>query len=199
MFSLRKLPPWFANYTHLCFQWDSILGEHKRAVLKVHCKMWYFRVKQCAPRNGQIIKTWLRGTAFKSLSKFLAHDRLCCYLSRCSPAISHCILYNNIAPDHIKPTEKTHDNSSLCCIILPRSSLALFDGPSHRCQALAFYSAPSARVWISAAWSSFKGSNDCHSHMEWCFCLRQLSGVGLKASQSFPLSHRSHDFFVRHV
>lgn len=49
-------------------------------------------------------------------------------------------------------TETTPDNSWLCCIIilaLSWSSLALFDGLLHWCQGLAFYSAPSARVWIS--------------------------------------------------
>lgn len=49
-------------------------------------------------------------------------------------------------------TETTPDNSWLCCIIilaLSWSSLALFDGLLHWCQRLAFYSAPSARVWIS--------------------------------------------------
>lgn len=73
---------------------------------------------------------------------------------------------------------------------LPRSSLALFDGSLRRCQGLAFYSAPSARVWISAGWSLFKASNDCNSHMEWCFCPSLCSGVGLKASHSSLLSDR---------
>lgn len=34
-------------------------GAHKRAVLYVHCKMWYSGVKQCA-RNGSLITTGLR-------------------------------------------------------------------------------------------------------------------------------------------
>lgn len=34
-------------------------GAHKRAVLYVHCKMWYSGVKQCA-RNGWLITTGLR-------------------------------------------------------------------------------------------------------------------------------------------
>lgn len=82
-------------------------GAHKRAVLYVHCKMWYSGVKQCA-RNGSLITILLH--IWDLVLFFSAWVPTFCPVNL--PAMLHSILYNNTEADHIKPTEITPDNSS---------------------------------------------------------------------------------------
>lgn len=87
-------------------------GAHKRAILYVHCKMWYSGLKQCAG-NGSVITTWLR--ILKFCPVFSAWVPTFCPVNL--PALLHSILYNNTEADHIRPTEITPNNSS--SIVLP--------------------------------------------------------------------------------
>lgn len=134
--------------------------------------MWYSKVKQC----GWIVKAWSRGTVFLSWPSVLGFY-YCIPHQLFYAAYSTTLYWNNpwwflaLLYHHTSPFLVQFGLVWWASALVPKTGL-LFCSISQSLN--------------QSAWKLFKGSNDCNSHMEWRFCPRLWSGVGVKASHSSP-------------